>query len=221
MSAWAQTIVLAQKASTIERRVGEAVWVIAPSGAVALFIIPLAVGADIPLLRQLASAMYWVVVFLFGMLVTVRRSSLETPAQVAMLRLAGVPLGVRMLAEALAATVWLLVLEVLLLPVVVVLYDPRPGGWLWLPPVMVGVAAGLALLGCTSQSLLSSSGMRQSLAPLLSLPLAIPLLLAATQAFEAARLGASPILWLALLIAVDLGLVLAALFAGHVMEESS
>jgi heme exporter protein B len=221
MSAWAQTIVLAQKASTVERRAGEAVWVIAPSGAVALFIIPLAVGADIPLLRQLAPAMYWVVVFLFGMLVTVRRSSLETPAQIAMLRLAGVPLGIRMLAEALAATVWLLVLEVLLLPVVIVLYDPQPGGWLWLPPTMIGVAAGLALLGGTSQSLLSSSGLRQTLTPLMSLPLAIPLLLAATQAFEAARLGASPMLWLTLLLAVDLGLVLAALFAGHVMEESS
>ena len=217
----AQVLVMARKGVAVEYRVGEALLVIAPFGAVALFIIPLAIGTDVPLLRSVGPDMYWVVVFLFGALTALRKSSVEGPAQVAMLRLAGVPTVVRLLGDALASTILLLGFEIVLAPVAVLLYDPRPTGWVWLLPVLVSVAIGLALLGSLSQALLESVGVRMTLGPLLSLPLAIPLLLGATQTFEAATHGGSPMLWLALIVTVDLVLLLGVVFAAHVLEESS
>jgi heme exporter protein B len=217
----AQVFVLARKGLVIEYRVGEALLVIAPFGAVALFIIPLAIGVDVPLLRQVGPNMYWIIVLLFGVLTALRKSSVEGPAQTAMLRLAGVPILARLLGDALASTVLLVGFELLLIPVAVVLYDPQPTGWMWLVPVLAAVAFGLALLGALSHVLLDSVGVRMTLGALVSVPLAIPLLLGATQTFEAARAGASPLPWLALIVLVDLVILLCVVFAARMFEETS
>jgi heme exporter protein B len=216
-----QVLVLARKGLAVEYRVGEALLVIAPFGAVALFIMPLAIGADIPLLRRVGLDLYWVVVLLFGVLTALRKSSVESSAQVAMLRLAGVSTLTRLLGDALASTVLLLGFQVLLIPVAVMLYDPQISGWIWLLPVLGAVAIGLALLGSLSQALLESVDVRMTLGPLLTVPLAIPLLLGATQTFEAARYDASPGSWLALIVTVDLVLLLGIAFAARFLEEAS
>lgn len=216
-----QALTLARKGLTVEYRVGEALFVIAPFGAVALFIMPLAIGADIPLLRSIGLDLYWVVVLLFGVLTALRKSSVEGSAQVGMLRLAGVSTLTRLLGDALASTVLLLGFQLLLIPVAVMLYDPRLSGWIWLLPVLVAVAIGLALLGSLSQALLESVDVRMTLGPLLTVPLAIPLLLGATQTFEAARYGTYPGSWLALIVTVDLVLLLGVAFAARYLEEAS
>ena len=59
----------------LERRTGEALLVVAPFGAVALLLLPMAVGTDIPLLRQVGPGFYWLVVLLFGVMLTVRHSA--------------------------------------------------------------------------------------------------------------------------------------------------
>ena len=115
----------------LERRAGEALLVIAPFGAIALLIIPMAVGTDVPLLRQVGPGMYWVVLLLFGVMVILRQSSHQTPAQARLLTLAGVPGAVRMLGNAIATTVLLLGFGAVLAPVAVLLYDPVLAGWAW------------------------------------------------------------------------------------------
>lgn len=212
---------VAGKNLRLEIRFGESFLVIAPFGAAALFLTPIAVGTDLPLLREVGPGMYWVVVLLFGALIALRQTGAEGPTQADMLTLAGVPPVVRLLGSAIASGVLLLGLEVVLAPVVVMLYDPPLTGWPWLLAVLPGVAAGLALLGSIAEGLLESLGMRTTLGPLLIIPLALPLLLGATQAREAANAGAAPVSWLLLILAVDLVLLLAVLFTGRMLEDVS
>lgn len=216
-----QTLLIAHKNLLLERRDGEALLITAPFGAVALLLIPISVGADTPLLRQVGSGMYWSVVVLFGLLMALRRSALEPAAQLFMLRLASVSDAARLLGGALASAILLLTFEVVLGPVAVMLYDPPLSGWPWLLLVLPGVAAGLALLGSVADGLVGPLGVRTTLGPLLCVPLALPLLLGATQTLEAAGYGRSPLLWLLLIVIVDLVLLLAVLFVGQALEEST
>ncbi|WP_458040875.1 MULTISPECIES: heme exporter protein CcmB [Bacteria] len=202
----------------LERRAGEALLVIAPFGAIALLIIPMAVGTDVPLLRQVGPGMYWVVLLLFGVMVILRQSSHQTPAQARLLTLAGVPGAVRMLGNAIATTVLLLGFGAVLAPVAVLLYDPVLAGWAWFLALLPGVATGLALLGVIADTLVHWIHVRSTLGPLLIVPLALPLLLGATQVLEAVAFGRSPLPWLLLIATVDLILLLAVLFAGHFLE---
>nr|MDQ2788504.1 heme exporter protein CcmB [Actinomycetota bacterium] len=65
-----QCVELAGKDLRAEARAGEALLVTVPFGAIGLLLVPLAVGTDTPLLREIGPGLYWVVVLLFGVLVT-------------------------------------------------------------------------------------------------------------------------------------------------------
>jgi heme exporter protein B len=220
MSAAGSTLVVARKNLVIERRMGEALLVTAPVGAVALWVTPMGVGTDVPLLREVGPGMYWVVILLFGSLITLRQSVTDQAEASRALALAGVPAAARLLGAAAASFVLLLAFELMLAPVVVILFDPALRGWPWVLPMLPAMAAGIALLGAVAQGLLQPTGVRITLGPLLTVPLSVPLLLAATQSLEAAALGRSPALWLLLAVIVDLILVLAVLFVGRMMEDS-
>ena len=215
---WRICAAIAGNSLRLERRAGEALLVVAPFGAVALLIVPMAVGTDVPLLRQLGPGMYWAVVLLFGVLVILRQSARQTPAQDRLLTLAGVPGATGLLGNALATAVLLLVFGGVLAPVTVVLYDPGLRGWPWFLVVLPGVAAGLALLGVIADALVRWLEARSTLGPLLIVPLAVPLLLGATQTLEGVASGVSPLPWLLLILTVDLTLFLAVLLAGHLLD---
>lgn len=211
---------LARKDLRLELRAGEALLVTAPFGAVGLLFVPMAVGSDVPLLRQVGPGLYWVVVLLFGLLVTLRQSAVDGPAQLAMLRLCGVHPAVRLAGRALANTVLLLAFEALLAPVVVMLYDPDLTGWPWLLLVLPLVAAGLAVLGALANALAEGLAGRTALGPLLVVPVSLPLLLGATQVLEGARYGHAPWSWLLLMLTVDLALAVALGMVARHVEES-
>lgn len=211
---------VARKSLLVDRRTGEALLVLTPFGAVALLIIPIAVGTEVPLLQQVGPGMYWVVLLLFGVLVTLRQSSLQTPAQSRVLLLAGVPGPVQLAGNAIATGLLVLALGIILAPVTVMLYNPVMVGWPWLFALLPAVAAGLGMLGVVADGLVRRLSVRSSLGPLLIVPLALPLLLGATQSMEAAASGRSPLPWLLLMVIVDLVLFLAVLFAGRMLEEA-
>lgn len=212
-------LALARKDLRLERRAGEALLVTAPFGATALLLAPLAVGTDTPLLRELGPALYWLVVLLFGVLVTLRASAVDGPAQIAMLRLAGVSARVRLAGRTLANGVLLLGFQLLLAPVTVLLYDPDLSGWPWLLPVFLLVAAGLAILGAVADALAAGLAGRTALGPLLVAPIAVPLLIGATGVLEAARYGRPPWPWLLLVATVDLVAALLAVWCAPHLEE--
>lgn len=215
---WRICAAIASNSLRMERRAGEALLVVTPFGAVALLIVPMAVGTDVPLLRQLGPGMYWAVFLLFGVLVILRQSSLQTPAQERMLTLAGVPGAIKLLGNAMATAVLLLGFGALLAPVMLVLYDAGLRGWPWFLTVLPGVAAGLALLGVIADALVRWLDARSTLGPLLIVPLALPLLLGATQTLETAAFGMSPVPWLLLVLTVDLILFLTVLLTGHLLD---
>jgi heme exporter protein B len=214
-----QCLALARKDLQLERRAGEALLVTAPFGAAALLLAPMAVGVDTPLLRDLGPALYWLVVLLFGVLVTLRASAVDGPAQRGLLRLIGVSPRVRLAGRALANGVLLLGFQLLLAPVAVLLYDPDPTGWPWLLPLFVLVAAGLAVLGALADALVTGLAGRTTLGPLLVAPVAVPLLLGATGVLEAVRYGRPPWPWLLLVATVDIVIALLAAWCARYLED--
>jgi heme exporter protein B len=211
---------VARKDLRVEWRSGEALWLAVPFGAAALLLVPLAVGTDTPLLRRLGPGMYWVVVLLFGTLVTLRHSATDGPAQRDLLALLGVDPAARFLGHAAASGLFLVAFQGLLVPVTMVLYDPAlpAAAWGWFAVLVPLVAAGLAALGALAAALAASLATRATLAPLLMVPLALPLLLGATQALEGAGAGRSPLPWLVLVATVDVVVVMAGLLSAPTLE---
>lgn len=214
-----QAVALCRAELRAELRTGEVLTVTAPFGAVALLLTPLALGTERPLLAQLGVGMYWLVVLLFGVLVTLRQSAADTPEQVAVVRLLGVPAAARMAARAAANMILLAGFEVLLLPVLVVLYQPRLPGAGWLAVLVPLVAAGLGILGTVAAAVAGGLAGRSGITPLLVCPVAVPLLLAATQTFQATGYGRSPVSWLLLVVTLVLALGLALLLIASSLEE--
>ena len=131
----------------------------------------------------------WLAV-LFSSLSTVQRSfGLET-ADGAMesLRVAGVDPIALFLGKAAALAIQLLVLVTVLLGLAVVLYgtEPRAEGIVLLVTTAISATLGLAALGTIYGGLAAGGSGRETLLPLLVLPVAAPVLIGATRGVEAA-----------------------------------
>ena len=200
----------------VERRTGDALLVTAPFAAAGLLVVAIAVGADTPLLRRIGPGVYWSLTLLFGALVTLRRTLTDAPERRDLLTLLGVDAAVQWLARATAAAALVIGFEVLLLPVLVVLYDPP----LVVTVIALGVLAGLGIgaLG-TWASDLATGGPRSSLVPLIVTPLGLPLVLAAVQVQDGAQYGASPWPWLLLAATTDLVILLVGTVSARALKE--
>lgn len=205
----------------LERRTGEALLVVAPFGAVALLLLPMAVGTDIPLLRQIGPGFYWLVTLLFGIMLTVRHSAEDGPGPRALLAQCGVDPIVRALSRVVADALLLLAFQLVLAPIAMALYDPLVVGWPWLLLVLPLTAVGLAALGALAGGVSSGAAGRAVLAPLLVAPLAVPLLLAATQVLEAAQYARDPWFWILLMGLVDVLVLTATVLTASVLDEAT
>lgn len=221
MTFWRQVLEIARKDLLVEARTAEVLLMTAPFGAAALILIPLAIGTDAPLLSDLGPGLYWIVVLLFGILIVLRKSAADGPPQRDLVRLLGVDPAALFTGDTLATSGLVLVFEVILGPVLVALYNPDLEGWPWLFLILPLVALGMGLLGTIAGGVTTSIGTRTSLTPLLIIPLALPLLLGATQVIEGLQLGQSILPWLALLAAVDLALAVSGVLAARPLEETA
>jgi heme exporter protein B len=218
---WSQVREVASKDLRREARTGEVVWVTIPFGALALLLIPLAVGTDIPTLRKLGPGLFWVVVLLFGVLVAVRRSAGEDRALRDTFALLGLEPAAKFIGHVTSATIFLLGFQTVVGIAAVVLYDSGIRGWPWLVVVFPLAAIGLALLGTLTGSIAASLKGGNALVPLLVAPLAVPLLLSATQAWEGLRLGHTIVGWILLMVAVDLILSVVGVLSARSLEEAA
>ena len=159
-----------------------------PFAVIVMVMFAFALNTD-EIVTRVAPGLVWLAT-LFSLLTLVQRSfGLET-ADGAMdaMRAAGVdPAGI-FLGKALALAAQLAVLEAVLLALAVVLYSAKlhPGGVVLLVTTFLAATTGLALVGTLYGGLAAGVRGRETLLPLLLLPVVAPVLIGATRATEAA-----------------------------------
>jgi len=221
---WRDAVLVAGKDLRIEARSRVATNQVAPFALLVLILFAFALDVDRGVLTKAAAGLYWVAV-LFSALLAVQRSSAIEAADGArdQLRLSGLdPAGI-FLGKVAAVAVQLLLLEVLLGVGVVVLYDASLRGVWLVVPTCIAATAGLAAAGTLYGSLAAGITVRETLLPLLLLPVAAPVLLAATKAWQAALDGtpADGAPWLRLLgVFAVVYLTFGVLAFGSLLEES-
>ena len=221
-SFWGQAREMGLKDLRVEGRSGEVLNITIPFGAVALLLIPLAIGIDRPLIAAVGPGMFWVVTLLFGMLVTFRHSATETVANREMMVLLGMDPAAQFVGRVAASFLLLLAFEGVLAPLTIVLYNPDPvSGWPALIVVLLLMAIGLALIGTLASGITSGLRSRNTLAPLLVAPLSLPLLVGASQTYEALAQESSILTPILLLVAVVLGLAVVGVLTARFLEEAS
>ncbi len=127
------------------------------------------------------------------------------------------------LAKLTANTLFLLLTELLLLPIFAVLYNvPILRVWPSLTLVLFAGSLGVCITGTAMAAISAQARMRELLLPLLLLPLLTPVLIASTEA-TAALLAQDPVLrldWLGILVAFDAVFLTALwLFGEYLLEE--
>lgn len=217
---WHQVRAVVDRDLLRERRQGDMLWITIPFGAIALLLIPLAVGTDAVLLRGIGPGMYWVIVMLFGVLVAVSRASRETLPQQDASALLGLDPAAGFVGRTISSAIFLLIFEAIVGIVAVGLYDISIVGFGWLMATMVIVAIGLALLGTLTAAIVNSSSAGTALVPLLVAPLSVPLLLGATQTYDGLQGGYSILSWVLLMVAVVLVVSIIGVLTARALQET-
>ena len=187
---WRDAVLVGGKDLRIEARSRVATNQVAPFALLVLVLFAFALDPNRGVLRQAAGGLYWVAVLFSAVLAVQRSSAIESGDGTRdQLRMSGLdPAGV-FLGKAGAVAAQLLALEVLLGAGVVVLYDVHLSS-LWLVVTSCVLATiGLAAAGTLYATLSAGIKVRETLLPLLLLPVAAPVLLSATEAWQAALAG--------------------------------
>jgi heme exporter protein B len=216
---WNQTLTITRRDLLRERRSGEVLWVTLPFGAIALLLVPLAIGTDTRTIEAIGLGMFWVIVMLFGVLIAVRQTNTETQPQRDLVALSGIDPAAAYVGRSFASFLLLVVFESVLVVVTIVLYDVPMVGFGWMPLVIVLVAAGLSLLGTLAAGIVSTGRSAAALVPLLVAPLSVPLLIGATQTFEALRFGRSSLTWVLMMTVVTLLLAVVGVLSARPLQE--
>jgi heme exporter protein B len=184
---WADAALVAGKDLRIEARSRVVTNQVAPFAVLVLVLFAFALEPDRGLLTRAAAGLFWLAVT-FSALLAIQRSFAIESADGGRdgLRLSGLdPAGI-FLGKAVAVAVELLALEVLLGAGVVLLYGAELRGAVLLAITCVTATAGLAAAGTIYGVLAAGARVRETLLPLLLLPIVAPVVLAATRASEAA-----------------------------------
>ncbi len=184
---WRDALLVVGKDLRIEARSRVVVNQVAPFAVLVLLLFAFALGPDRSPMAHAAPGLFWVAVLFCALLAVQRSFAVESGEGTRDgLRLSGLdPAGI-FLGKTAAVTVQLLLLEVLLTVGVVLLFGNgvRSVGALVLTSVLG--TAGLAAVGTLYGALSSGLRVRETLLPLLLLPVAAPVLLAGTRAWQAA-----------------------------------
>jgi heme exporter protein B len=223
---WRDALLVAGKDLRIERRSKVALNQVAPFAVLILVLFAFALDPDRDVLVRAAAGLYWVAVLLSSLLAVQRSSSIEAADGVAdAQRLSGLdPAGI-FLGKTLAVAVQLAGLEVILGIGVVLLYDVHLRGIGTLVATCLVATIGLAAAGTLYGVLAAGLRVRETLLPLLLLPVVAPVLIAATRASESALTGlaseVAPADWLRLLAVFAVVYVAFGVIAyGSLMEEA-
>jgi heme exporter protein B len=187
---------VAAKDLRIERRARVALQQIVPFGVMVLVLFAFAIDPDRGLLPRLAPGLFWVALLLASIL-AVNRSFAVEEANGARdgLRLSGLDGGAIFLGKAAAVAAELALLEVVLGIGVVVLYDVTLHSVVVLVLTALAATIALAATGTVYGIVAAGLRVRETLVPLLVLPVVTPVMLGATRAFESALDGVPSEAW--------------------------
>ena len=197
MSRWAIARLIASKDLRVERRSRVVANQVIPFAGVTMVIFAFALDAQsartdegfVPLLELVAPGLVWLAA-LFSLLLLVQRSfAIESDdGALDALRVAGVDPVAIFWGKSIALAVQLAVLDVILLGAAVLLYgaEVRVEGVVLLVATFIVATCGLACVGTLYGSLTAGFSGRETLLPLLVLPVVAPVLIGATRAVESA-----------------------------------
>ena len=189
---WHDAAVMAGKDLRVELRSRVATNQVAPFALLVLILFAFALDPDRGVLGRAAAGLFWVAVLFSALLAVQRAFAIEAGDGTRDgLRLSGLDPAAIFLGKAGAVALQLVALEVVLGGGVVVLYDRALHGPALLVTTCLLATVGLAAAGTVYGALAAGLRVRETLLPLLLLPVVAPVLLAATRASEAA-LGGSP-----------------------------
>ncbi|MEX2100046.1 MAG: heme exporter protein CcmB [Acidimicrobiia bacterium] len=191
-----EAALVAGKDLRIEARAKVLVQQILPFGLIVLLLFAFALDPDRGVLRRVAPGLFWVTVLLAALLAVSRSFGveLENGARDG-LRLSGLDGSALFLGKAAAIAVQLLVLELMLGAGTVLLFDVDLGSLGPLLLATVAATAGVAATGTLYGVLAAGTRVRETLVPVLLLPVVAPVLLAATRAWEASIDGVPSDAW--------------------------
>ena len=183
-------VLVAGKDLRVEGRSRVATNQVAPFALLVLVLFAFALDPDRGLLRRAAPGLFWLTVLFAAVLAIQRAFALEAAeGSRDALRLSGLDPGGVFVGKAAAVALELLVLEALLAIGVAALYDVRLSGGVLLVTTAVVTTIGVAASGSLYGVLAAGLRGRETLLPVLLLPVVAPVLLAATRASEAALDG--------------------------------
>jgi heme exporter protein B len=221
---WRDAMLVCGKDLRIEARSRVGLNQVAPFAAAVLLLFGLALGPNRQALQPAAGGLFWIAVLLSVLLAVQRSFAVEsTDSARDGLRLSGLdPAGI-FLGKGAAIVAQLLVLEALLTAGVAFLFGAHLSGGLVLFAACVTASIGLAAVGVIYGAVSSGIRVKETLLPLLLLPVAAPVLLGATKAWNEA-LGGTPAqagIWLSLLTIFAILYVAVGIVAFGPLLESS
>jgi heme exporter protein B len=181
---------VAAKDLRIEARARVLLAQVLPFGLIVLLLFAFALDPDRGLLPRVAPGLFWVAVLLAALLAIARSFAVETANDAREgLRLSGLDGGAVFLGKAGAVAIELLLLEVVLGAGMAVLYDVELHSAGLLVLSALAATAGVSATGTLYGVLAAGLRVRETLVPLLLLPVVAPVMLGATRAWEAALDG--------------------------------
>ena len=219
-----ETALVAAKDLRIEARSKVTAQQVVPFGLVVLLLFAFALDPDRGVLRRVSPGLFWVTVLLAALLAVSRSFSIETENNARDgLRLSGLDPAAIFLGKGIAVAVELLALEAVLTAGVIVLFNTSIASIGPLVVAAVAATVGIAATGSLYGVLVAGLRVRETLVPVLLLPVVSPVLLGATRAWEASIDGVPSDAWpwvVLLAIFAVLYTAIGTLAFGSLLEEA-
>jgi len=193
---WRDAVLVAGKDLRVEARSRVGINQVVPFALLVLILFAFALDSDRNTLTTVGPGLFWVTVLFSGLLAIQRSFVIEADDDARdALRMSGLDGAGIFLGKAGAIAVQLVALEAILAVGVVVLYNLRLHGAVMLLLTCVATTVGLAAAGTVYGVIAAGLRVRDTLLPLLVLPVLAPVLLAAARACEAALSGTTAEGW--------------------------
>ena len=183
----AELFLVARKDLRVERRAKIALGQVAPLALLILMVFAFALDANTSLLERGAGGLYWLAVLYGGTLLIQRSFDVETDdGNMDALRMSAIGMPSLFLGKALALFVQIAVLELILGPGILLLYNVGVVDWALLIAAATAGTVAFSVCGVLWGAMSAGLRVRATLLPLLLVPVLAPVLLAGARAFETA-----------------------------------